>query len=66
MYPRPSIAWQRQDKGIHYLYAFLETGRGSYLKKMMHMGCKGGFAHTVTGLWEKENSELSTAVSEGL
>lgn len=46
MYPRPSAAWQRQNKGIHYLYAFLETGRGSNLKKMMHMGCKGGFAHT--------------------
>lgn len=45
---RPGAAWQRQNKGIHYLYAFLETGRGSNLKKMMHMGCKGGFAHTVT------------------
>lgn len=48
MYPRPSAARQRQNKGSHYLYAFLETGRGSNLKKMMHMSFKGGFAHTVT------------------
>lgn len=58
MYPRPSAAWQRQNKGIHYLYAFLETGRGSNLKKMMHMGCKGWLCSHVTGLWGKENSEL--------
>lgn len=29
-----------------YLYAFLETGRGSNLKKMMHMSPKGGLGST--------------------
>lgn len=48
MDPRPGAARQRQNKGVRYLYAFLETGRGSNLKKMMHMGCRGGFARTVT------------------
>lgn len=37
--PRPSRGQQMQSKG--YLYAFLETGRGSNLKKMMHMGPPG-------------------------
>lgn len=42
--PRPSGTVGTARGG--YLYAFLETGRGSNLKKMMHMSPKGGLGST--------------------
>ncbi|KAL6046654.1 hypothetical protein STEG23_017560, partial [Scotinomys teguina] len=38
-------------------------GRGSNLKKMMHMGCKGGFAHTVTRSVGKEEQLASNTLA---
>lgn len=45
----PEAEWDSGCSQGGYLYAFLETGRGSNLKKMMHMSPEGGLAPQVTG-----------------
>lgn len=57
----PKAEWRMTDaEQGGYLYAFLETGRGSNLKKMMHMGPQGWLcSHGITWSAGKGKNELS-------